>query len=103
MMKLGTVDFYPGQSPDYGHNQPGCNGYYSNLGSCSHSRSHELYAASIKNDNCKATGTCLADPQNIPSNCKDSPKPILKMGYWTDPSVVGTYIVDTTGSEPYCV
>jgi len=109
MMKLGTVDFYPGHSPNYGHNQPGCSGELANTLACSHSRSHELYAASIKYGNCKATGDCTGESiiwLSQTNLCMDMNKQgdLAKatMGYWTDLSLVGTYTVDVTASEPYC-
>lgn len=118
-MKLGTVDFYPGQSGTYGQNQPGCSGAFKNIGSCSHSRAHQLYLSSITNGNCKAIKACNGDPVELknkdPKNCwglsscipryhnpKDNNCKLPTMGYWTDSSASGLWTVDTKGSEPYC-
>ena len=124
MMALGTVDFYPGQTPYYGCYQPGCYDHLIDVESCSHSRSHLLYSTSITQSICLASAKCNGDPHHIPHNCtpltnntthendinatkfnetdttfKNSP---VAMGYWIDLSLTGLYTVNVTGSEPYC-
>ena len=54
--KAGTIDFYPGiKSKGYGCFQPGCLDPDDVLESCSHSRSHDYYMASIANAVCLAS------------------------------------------------
>ena len=127
-MALGTVDFYPGETPYYGCYQPGCYDHLIDVESCSHSRSHLLYSTSITQSICLASAKCNGDPHHIPHNCtpltthnihqndinatlkktefnqsetpfKHSP---VAMGYWIELSLTGLYTVNVTGSEPYC-
>ena len=130
-MSLGTVDFYPGESPDYGCYQPGCYDHLIDVESCSHSRSHLLYSTSIKQTICLAAAKCEGDPHHIPHNCKalndkshehgfthlninelgndkgnvniTQHRSSIAMGYWMDLSLTGLYTVNVTGSEPYCI
>ena len=129
MMSLGTVDFYPGQTPYYGCYQPGCYDHLIDVESCSHSRSHLLYSTSITQSICLASAKCDGDPHHIPHNCTpltynnttnendinatlnkntlNESETTLKqwpvaMGYWIDLSLTGLYTVNVTGSEPYC-
>ncbi len=86
MEPLGHVDFYPGQSPNYGHDQPGCLEVI-NIISCSHSRAREIYGASFKDAICLASGKCEGDPKNIPNSCSDAVDSTgtleaVSMGYW---------------------
>ena len=54
--KAGIVDFYPGmKSRGYGRYQPGCRDSIDVLDSCSHSKSHEYYVASLKDAVCLAS------------------------------------------------
>ena len=133
MMALGTVDFYPGETPNYGCYQPGCYDHLIDVVSCSHSRSHLLYSTSITQGICLAAAKCEGDPHKIPHNCaalanKDNYRngiddnfseittengtgtnidylehTSVAMGYWIDLSLKGLYLVNVTGSEPYCV
>ena len=129
MMALGTVDFYPGASPYYGCFQPGCYDHLIDVVSCSHSRSHYLYSASINGAACLAWSVCKGDPHRIPHNCVPmtttshlnktiskgnqtfidgsneilNRKSTIPMGYWIDKSVSGLYTVNVTGTDPYCV
>ena len=56
MTRIGTVDFYPGtKETAYGSFQPECSVVKDTVASCSHSRSHEYYMASIKSAVCLAS------------------------------------------------
>ena len=131
MMALGTVDFYPGSAPYYGCYQPGCYDHLIDVESCSHSRSHYLYSASISEEICLASSKCIGDPHHIPHNCRSlndtvhendinaaalnettynekdifayKRKPPIAMGYWIDLTLSGLYTVNVTGTSPYCV
>ena len=72
MTELGHVDFYPGSTyyQDWGWNQPGC-WQVEDVGSCSHSRSHDLFISSITRP-CHALQTC-SDTEDIPAPVSTSP------------------------------
>ena len=104
MEPLGTVDFYPGQAGNYGHNQPGCYDVF-NVISCSHSRAWQLYLSSITEATCLASETCDGDPELIPKSCAGMPGgEIVTMGYWWDTRnpVPGMYTVEEGPAAPFC-
>lgn len=80
MMKLGHIDFYPGNDGEYGWNQPGC-WEVMDIGACSHSRAHDLYLSSMTHS-CQASMRCK-NTANIPDSCHNittGTAPL--MGYW---------------------
>ena len=103
MMRLGTVDFYPGTGDYYGCYQPGCLNVI-DLISCSHSRAHYLYTASLVGAACLASRRCTGDPHHIPKNCEslNETKDDISMGYWANPKVTGLYTVEVIKTDPYC-
>ena len=130
MMALGTVDFYPGVSPYYGCFQPGCYDHLIDVVSCSHSRAHKLYSSSLIGADCLAWAKCSGDPHHIPHNCQPlhqnelsneiyatvndrlydksvtkgaNMRSSIGMGYWIDTNLSGLFLVNVTGTLPYCV
>jgi len=106
--KAGIVDFYPGmKSRGYGRFQPGCSDSIDVLDSCSHSKSHEYYVASLKDAVCLASRFCgEADPHSFPEGCKKTKiwDAIVTMGYWmTETDVTpGKYTVEIEEQSPFC-
>lgn len=105
MMKIGDVDFYPGEGDLFGHAQPGCRTLLGTLdfNGCSHQRAHEIYTASV-NSLCEAFKKC-DDIDSIPEDCdeiKKQKKP--KIGFYLDRDVSADaiYTLSTTDHEPYC-
>jgi len=102
MLELGHVDFYPGSDGEFGWNQPGC-WQVGDIGSCSHSRSHDYYLSSLTVP-CPALQSC-SNTTVIPSDCSNITyinKP--NMGYWVDKeSFPGdAFTVLTNASAPFC-
>ncbi|XP_028140195.2 phospholipase A1-like [Diabrotica virgifera virgifera] len=91
---IGHADFYPngGTIP-----QPGC-GILSVLNSCSHSRSWQLFAFSIKLDQQFIAHKCETLDDAFLSNCKGE---LFPMGYPTPPTARGIFYVKTSSVEPY--
>jgi len=109
MTRIGTVDFYPGtKETAYGSFQPECSVVKDTVASCSHSRSHEYYMASIKSAVCLASRVC--DEFNhhpFPRNCLDllhNRTREVTMGYWwTEADTTpGKYTVEIKGDSPFC-
>ena len=106
MMRVGTVDFYPGSGSYYGCYQPGC-GDIIDVVSCSHSRAHYFYGSSLTQAVCLASKVCHGEPHKIPKNCEALSNATLardhiNMGYWAVPTITGMYTVEVTANEPYC-
>ena len=104
IMQLGTVDFYPGTGGYYGCYQPGCVNVI-DVVSCSHSRAHYYYTASLVEAACLASRVCHGDPHHIPKNCanlNETHHADISMGYWANPTVTGMFTVEVIGKEPYC-
>lgn len=108
---LGTIDFYPGHNGEYGEYQPGCYDVF-DVVSCSHSRAHMLYRASIDQADCLASRVCMGDPHKIPKNChtlrNDTThhnQDLVTMGYWWNTSnpQPGCYTVEVGSASPYCL
>jgi len=100
MTRMGHVDFFPGSGTEFGWNQPGC-WQVQDIGSCSHSRSHDLYVASVINP-CTAEKACT-NSSIIPNSCSNITQSAPVMGYWVDKDVSSkAYTVETKASEPFC-
>ena len=107
MTELGHVDFYPGSTyyQDWGWNQPGC-WQVEDVGSCSHSRSHDLFISSITRP-CHALQTC-SDTEDIPGTCVNITHSAPVMGWWSAaPALVSgqemsVFTVNTTSAAPFC-
>lgn len=92
---LGTWDFYPngGKKP-----QPGCG--IDLVGSCSHGRSHQMFAESIIEKNTFTAGLCADNTQALDSDCPES-NVTSHMGFWLRPSEPGSYYLETADSYPF--
>ncbi|XP_031776478.1 uncharacterized protein LOC100873034 isoform X1 [Apis florea] len=94
-LKIGHVDFYP----NYGHRpQPGCPSFgllLSPKDLCSHRRSFELYAESVRN-NTAFIGKCT----NFQVWGCDG-VPFVPMGYTTPSNATGSYNLLTNENTPY--
>jgi len=100
MTAIGHVDFYPGAGNDFGWNQPGC-WQFEDIGSCSHSRSHDLYLSSLSNP-CNALKTCH-NSTIIPESCTTIMSNIPVMGYWVNETLSNKmFTVDTVANQPFC-
>lgn len=103
MMELGHVDFYPGEEDRFGWMQPGC-WRIGDIGSCSHSRSHDLYLASL-DTSCPALQTCKKTEPS-PTDCQNVTGTPPQMGYPVDSDVLpGPEVALTvlTGAvPPFC-
>lgn len=87
-LKIGTVNFFP----NYGRRpQPGCS--IELTSSCSHSRSYEYYAESIRNHEA-FIGKCY-------SLNKCSGAEYVSMGYATPSNATGNYFLITNSKSPY--
>jgi len=115
MKPLGSVDFYAGESPAFGFEQPGCKEQDQSIIplACSHTRSHKYFSESIKNSTLFPLTAKCQNGFPLPSECQSTetktyPKfdlihtsnpPLPGMGYWLDESTKGIYTIDVTG---YC-
>jgi len=101
MIELGHVDFFPGSKDEFGWNQPGC-WQFEDIGSCSHSRSHDLFISSLAVP-CTALQTCT-NSTVIPATCSNITTSSPTMGYWVDrENFSGTaFTVLTNSTYPFC-
>ena len=103
MTELGHVDFFPGSTSleEFGWNQPGC-WQFEDVGSCSHSRSHDLFISSVSRP-CHVLQTC-SDTSEIPHTCTNiTSSSVPVMGWWTGSGVKDdVFTVNTTSSAPFC-
>ncbi|XP_016919506.2 lipase member H-A-like isoform X1 [Apis cerana] len=92
-LKTGDVDFFP----NYGHRpQPNCPLFgllLSQMDLCSHSRSFEFYAESVKNHT-SLIAKCYS--LNVCDNVEYIP-----MGYATPSNATGSYYLLTNGESPF--
>lgn len=92
-LKTGNVDFFP----NYGHRpQPNCplfSPILSQMDLCSHSKSFEFYAESVKNHT-SLIGKCYSL-----SECGGVE--YIPMGYATPSNATGTYYFITNGESPF--
>ena len=103
MTRLGHLDFFPGAGSYFGWDQPGC-WRVQDVGSCSHSRAHDLFISSLLSP-CHARQAC-SNSTVIPDTCANitSSSPPL-MGWWSEFSLVAgdeVFTVSTTSSQPFC-
>merc|ERR1711951_150562 len=102
MLELGHVDFYPGSNEEFGWNQPGC-WQFEDIGSCSHSRSHDLFISSLTVP-CPAFQSC-GNTTLIPNDCSNITSSYFPtMGYWVDREKFSgkAFTVVTNATEPFC-
>ena len=103
MTKLGHLDFFPGAGDYFGWEQPGC-WQVQDVGSCSHSRAHDLFISSLTSP-CEALQSC-SNSTSIPATCSDirsGSRP--EMGWWSEFSTLTeetVFTVNTTASPPFC-
>ncbi|XP_023023483.2 inactive pancreatic lipase-related protein 1 [Leptinotarsa decemlineata] len=90
---LGHVDYYP----NGGEFQPGCP--LDITGSCSHTRSYELYAESIVNGGFSAE-RCNSQWDYDTGNCEDNMQSQMG-GYSPDEGVSGKYYLKTNDKSPF--
>ena len=104
MTKLGHLDFFPGAGEYFGWDQPGC-WRVQDVGSCSHSRAHDLFISSLTSP-CPALQSC-SNSTTIPATCSDiSSSSAPEMGWWSEFSSLTeetVFTVNTTASPPFCV
>lgn len=93
---IGHADFYPnGGVPS----QPGCFGLPQIIEGCSHGRSWQYYAESIKFRNAFLADKCNSWDSFRQGNCNDSIK--VPMGLSTPSTVRGVYYLVTDHSPPF--
>ncbi|XP_023339735.1 lipase member H-A [Eurytemora carolleeae] len=102
MLELGHVDFYPGSDLEFGWNQPGC-WQVADIGSCSHSRSHDLFISSLEAP-CPALQVCV-NTTLIPNSCNNLTAVLPTMGYYVDREKFDgrAFTVLTDAKLPFCV
>nr|BAN20994.1 lipase [Riptortus pedestris] len=86
-----TADFYP----NAGRNQPGC--HWFDFGSCSHGRSHELFAESILNEHLFPSFLC-DDVEFTPEKCMFTG---ALMGYPANNETTGIFYTKTNDGFPF--
>jgi len=118
MRPIGDVDFYAGRDEEhYGADQKGCDYYITMIGSvCDHSRSVEIYKATIANRSCTPEVECSDYQKEGPiykfpyigplwnatlTKCQDSNKQ-PRIGYWYQGGFEGLYGFIPKKDHPYC-
>ena len=103
MTLLGHIDFFPGAGSYFGWDQPGC-WRVQDVGSCSHSRAHDLFISSLLSP-CHVNKVC-SNSSLIPDTCTNissSAPPV--MGWWSQYNLLtrdSVFTVNTTASQPFC-
>lgn len=77
-------------------NQPGCEGFPDFVGACSHGRSYEYFAESIRSQNGFMAVECPTWEEYKNKHCNKDP---IRMGESVPKSARGTYFLET-GSGP---
>ena len=112
MKPIGDIDFYAGKDAGhYGADQKGCNYWTPVTGSvCDHSRSHEIYKATIAYGSCTPGVKCLGYKNGTLTlgykdatltDCQVSNKQ-PRIGYWYQGGFKGLYGFIPEEDHPYC-